>query len=263
MPLAPLVRPAPPADRRGSSFRRPVGARPLLLGHRGARQRAPENTLAAFALALDEGADGIELDVRLDGSGQVVVLHDRTLERVSPSGDPRDVETLSSAELATVDVGDGQHVPRLEEVLAWAARQGARVNVELKLDVSNRARLVARVAALLRAAPDAAARVLCSSFHPGIVQRIARALPAVPAALLVGDQAPRVARSACWRALDALGLNPAASATTPAVVAAVHAHGGFVCAWTVNDGERARALAELGVDGLITDDPRGILAALG
>ncbi len=262
MRLAPPLRSARPSDRRGESFRRPVGARPLVLGHRGARQRAPENTMAAFTLALDEGADGVELDVRLDGSGQVVVLHDRTLERVSPSGDPRDVETLSSNELATVDVGAGQRVPRLEEVLAWAAARGARVNVELKLDVSNRALLVARVASLLRAAPGAAARSLCSSFHPGIVRRLARELPTVPSALLVQAAAPWVARSACWRALGAQGLNPAASATTAAVVAAVHAHGGFVCAWTVNAGERARALAGLGVDALITDDPRGVLAAL-
>jgi len=263
MPLPSRHRAAPVTARAGAAFRRPAGARPLVLGHRGARQRAPENTLAAFALALDEGADGIELDVRLDGSGDVVVLHDRTLTRVSAGRDPRDVETLGSAALGAVDVGDGQRVPRLAEVLEWAARRGALVNVELKQDVSDRALLVARVAALLRAAPGALPPVLCSSFHPGIVRGIARRLPAVPAALLVEAPPPAVARSAFWRALGARGLNPAARAITPALAAAVRARGDLVFVWTVNDGERARALARLGVDGLITDDPRGLLAALG
>ncbi len=262
MPLPSLRRTAPAPGLVDADFCRRKGARPLVLGHRGARQRAPENTLAAFALALDEGADGVELDVRLDGSGDVVVLHDRTLTRVSAGGDPRDVETLSSAELGAVDLADGQRVPRLAEVLAWAARRGALVNVELKQDVSDRALLVARVSALLRAASSARPRVLCSSFHPGMVQRIARRLPAVPAALLVENPTPGAIRSAYWRALGARGLNPAARATTPALVAAVQARGDRVCVWTVNDGERARALAGLGVDGLITDDPRGVLAAL-
>ncbi|MBN2195935.1 MAG: glycerophosphodiester phosphodiesterase [Polyangiaceae bacterium] len=245
-----------------TSWRRPPARGPLILGHRGARQRAPENTLAAFDLALDEGAAGVELDVRLDGSQEVVVLHDRTLRRVTRELDPRDVETLTSAELATIDVGGNQRVPRLSEVLAWAARRGARVNIELKHDVSHPARLVARVAALLRREPDAGYRCLLSSFHPGIVHQLARLIPAVPTALLVSSPPQMAPPAAAWHALGARGLHPLATLVTPELIAAVGARGGVVNAWTVNDVERARSLAELGIDGLVTDDPLEIAGAL-
>jgi glycerophosphoryl diester phosphodiesterase len=77
---------------RTNAWQRPAGARPFVLGHRGARHAAPENTQRAFELALAEGADGIELDVRLDRDGRVIVLHDRTLARVSAGQETRDVE---------------------------------------------------------------------------------------------------------------------------------------------------------------------------
>src|SRR5262249_27028360 len=92
------------AGKRLDAWLRPRGARPLVLGHRGARHAAPENTLRAFELALAEGADGIELDVRLDGDGRVIVLHDRTLERVTAGGETRDVEALGAHELDRVSM---------------------------------------------------------------------------------------------------------------------------------------------------------------
>ena len=79
------------------ALRRPKGKRPWVLGHRGARHAAPENTLRAFDLALREGAEGVELDVRLDGSGRVVVLHDPDLSRVSSGSDQRLTHELSAA----------------------------------------------------------------------------------------------------------------------------------------------------------------------
>ena len=103
-----------------------------MLGHRGARHAAPENTLAAFELARREGADGIELDVRLDGSGKVIVLHDPTLTRVTGGADSRHAEDIPSAELARLDLGSGERVPLLADVLTWAKEHGQRVNVELK-----------------------------------------------------------------------------------------------------------------------------------
>src|SRR5262245_52384253 len=106
------------------SWRRPPGHRPWVLGHRGARRAAPENTLRAFELARSEGADGVELDVRLTGDGQIVVLHDPTLERVSGGRDRRRVEALDFSELGRVDVGERERAPRLVDVLAWAAEHG-------------------------------------------------------------------------------------------------------------------------------------------
>jgi glycerophosphoryl diester phosphodiesterase len=245
------------------AWRRAPGAPPLILGHRGARQRAPENTLAAFDLALDEGADGVELDVRLDGSGEIVVVHDRTLARVTQGADPRDVEELGTRELAAADVGAGQRVPELRQVLAWATARDARVNVELKADVSSPARLVARVAALIAREPDAERRYVLSSFHPGIVLGLARRLPSFAVGWLVA-QAPRPGSGALpWRASGVRGLHPPTAVTTPALVEAVRDRGGFVNVWTVNDLARARDLTAIGVDALITDDPRGLCAARG
>src|SRR3954468_10133753 len=107
-----------------SAWQRPLGKRPFVLGHRGARHAAPENTLAAFELARREGADGVELDVRLDASGEVIVLHDPTLTRVTQGKETRHAEDISSPELARLDVGAGERVPLLADVLDWAHQAG-------------------------------------------------------------------------------------------------------------------------------------------
>src|SRR4051812_41502440 len=87
---------------------RKPGALPLVLGHRGARHAAPENTHAAFELARREGAAGVELDVRLVKTGQIVVLHDPTLGRVTGNTDRRAAEQLTWAEAQRADVGKGE-----------------------------------------------------------------------------------------------------------------------------------------------------------
>merc|ERR1712107_212553 len=100
---------------------------PLVLGHRGASARKLENTLSAFA-ACEGIADGFELDVRLCETGEVVVFHDDTLDRMA--GRPSLVRELSWRELSAVDLGDGQRIPTLCDVsteLPWAL-----VNVEIK-----------------------------------------------------------------------------------------------------------------------------------
>src|SRR5688572_10933517 len=105
----------------------PPRDRPLLLGHRGARHAAPENTFAAFDLALQEGAEGIELDVRLNASGEVIVCHDVTLERVTGGRDRRAIHQLTSDECKAVRLDGGERLPRLIEVLDWAERHEACV----------------------------------------------------------------------------------------------------------------------------------------
>ncbi|HVR20693.1 MAG TPA: glycerophosphodiester phosphodiesterase family protein, partial [Polyangiaceae bacterium] len=121
-----------------------------MLGHRGARESAPENSQRAFALALDEGADGVELDVRLDGDGRVIVLHDAELARVSHGSETRAAEELGAAELARVDLGGGERVPLLVDVLRAFRERGARVNVELKRDVRRPSALLGGVERAVR-----------------------------------------------------------------------------------------------------------------
>ncbi|HEY6556751.1 MAG TPA: glycerophosphodiester phosphodiesterase family protein [Polyangiaceae bacterium] len=244
------------------AWRRPSGQRPWVLGHRGARHAAPENTLAAFELAAREGADGFELDVRLDGSGRVIVLHDTNLARVTGNRDRRAAEGVSSAELSLVDVGSGERVPELREVLEFTRSRALRVNVELKHDVRNRRELVSKVQSLIGTLPDAPDWILLSCFHPAIVLRLARALPHVPVAWLVHKQQHVLRRAPAWRLLGAVGVHPEHPLITPARLVALRAGGALVNTWTVNDPERAAALAELGVDAIISDTPGAILARL-
>lgn len=211
--------------------------------------------MAAFALAMDEGADGVELDVRLDADGNVVVLHDRTLERVTDGRERRDVEHIPAGELSRIDVGGGAAVPRLEEVLDWAAGSDMLVNIELKHDVSDRDRLVTGVVELVCARQDPGQWLLLSSFHPGIVWRLARRLPDVRVAWLVhkGQRFARHGRG--FRLLGAGAVHPEHVLVTERRIARWHHGSARVNTWTVNDPDRARELAALGVDAIISDKP--------
>ena len=237
-----------------------MGARPFVLGHRGARHAAPENTLAAFDLARAEGADGIELDVRLDATGEVIVLHDPTLGRVTNGADARHAEDISSREFARLDVGGGERVPRLAEVLDWAYAHGQRVNVELKSDVRARALLLRQVrrAVSRRELPH----LIFSSFHPYFVWWLARHLPHLPRAWLV-HRRQTVLKHAPWvLQLGADALHPEHVLATPERVARLKAQGLLVNVWTVNEPARAVELARSGVDAIISDVPGKILAEL-
>jgi glycerophosphoryl diester phosphodiesterase len=239
------------------------GARPLVYGHRGARAHAPENTLQAFDRAMDDGADGIELDVRTTRDGTVVVLHDLDLRRVTEGRDLRKAQDLSREELSTVELSGGTRVPTLESVLDWADAREALVNVELKHDTHDKHALTVGVARLLRGRTRQAARTLFSSFDPQLLGRMAVLLPSVPRAFLFnGDQ--RFARTPAVgliaRAVGATMLHPERVLCSPERVAAFHRRF-LVNVWTVNDEREARDLARIGVDGLITDDPARVLAA--
>ena len=214
--------------------------RPWIYGHRGASARAPENTQRAFALAFDEGADGIELDVRLSRDGAVVVCHDPTLERLAKR--PGVVAQLDARELTHIDVG-GDTIPLLDDVLDAAT-----------------ARAVAR---LLRArsARDRAA-IFVSSFRPEMLAAMRVAGAGVPMAFLFDLENTGPARAAVLRRVFLPdGLHPQDRACTPQAIARWRARGLFVNAWTIDDPDRIRSLSAAGVDGIITNDPRGALSA--
>jgi glycerophosphoryl diester phosphodiesterase len=235
---------------------------PLIIGHRGASARAPENSVEAFAKARADGADGVELDVLLCRSGEVVVFHDDDLARLG--GRPERVDALSLAALREVTLVSGARIPTLEEAFE-ACGPGLLVNVELKASgASGRvlAALVERVALILERT-GTAARVLVSSFSPWAVRLWMRRAPSVPAALLFERQAPlplRGAWAAAW--LRPSALNPEFALCTPPRVARWRARGYAVNVWTVDDPGAVRACRDMAVDGIITNDPartRGVL----
>ncbi len=243
-----------------------AAGRPLLWAHRGASRDAPENTLAAFKLAAEQRADGVELDAQLCGSGEVVVLHDSTLGRTT--GAVGLVTETAWQRLRTLDAGafkgarfSGERIPLLSEVLE--AVPDLLVNIELKCDSLADDGLTARAVACVREA-RAEGRVLFSSFNPLCLRRARALAPEVERALLFEAGAPWLLRSAAAAPLlDAAALHPEAALATPAAVSRWRARGYRLTSWTVDDPAQARALWERGVTGLITNQPAALRAALG
>jgi glycerophosphoryl diester phosphodiesterase len=236
---------------------------PLILAHRGASAGAPENTMAAFRLAREQGADGVELDVVRCGSGEVIVFHDDDLVRLARH--PGVVRRMSWGQLSEVDVGAGERIPLLSDVLEET--RGLLVNVELKTapDWLARARddgLAGEVAELVRR-HGAAERVLVSSFDPLLLLRFHRALPSVPTGMLFGADQSRPLREA-WaaRLVRPLALHPEAALVDAPSLRAWRRRGYAVHTWTVDHPAEVRALAALGVDGIITNRPAEARSAL-
>lgn len=244
-------------------FRRAAGAPPLILGHRGASARAPENTLKAFALAMDEGADGVELDVRLCGSGEVVVAHDLDLRRVAQ--DPAQISALSLHELRRRDVGGGEHVPTLDEALALVLGRDGVVNVELKADGGSRLALARGVDQVLGTlGKTERARVILSTFDAPLLALFPLVLQHEPRAFLFDAEHTGPNRAAIVRRLASIeAVHPHHAMLTAENVARWHARGLLVNTWTVDDPQEARRLATIGVDAIITNDVRGIRGAIG
>lgn len=211
-----------------------------LIAHRGFASLYPENTLRAVeeAVAL---ADEIEVDVRRCGSGELVVIHDETVDRVSDGTGA--VADHSLAELRDLNVlGTGQGVPTLEAVLATVPPE-IGVNVELKEpglaeDAVRRAR---------RADPQ----VTVSSFRAGALEDCRDADEAVPRAYLF-DREPRRGVEVALD-LDCSFVHPGADCCDERLVGDAHAAGMSVNVWTVDSKSDARPLAEMGVDGVIAD----------
>jgi len=222
----------------------PPTHRPLILGHRGAPRDAPENTMRAFRLALEQGADGIEFDVQPSADGVPVVLHDDTLDRTADS--TGDVSLLAWDQISRARSG-GEPVPRLEEVVAWAAETGAFLNVEIK-------RPGVEAAAL--AAVEAAGRTpwtIFSSFIPESVAQVRRLAPEAACWLLTERWNPRVLQLAGDLRVGGVCLD--VRRATAAALAQLRAAGLPVIIWTVDRPLRIRALLRAGVAAIITNRP--------
>ena len=233
-----------------------------ILGHRGASQQAPENTLAAFELALREGADGVELDVRLCASGEAVVFHDETLERLTGRGGA--VRDTPWSVLRTLQVGaaGGQApIPLLSEVLERLPRT-AWINVELKAERWSESR-VAEVAGALLEGGGHAEHVVVSSFHPLCRLRLAVRYPGLRRGLLLDPDEPMAVQTGLFLPLLARdAVHPPIGRFDRIDVERWHRSGREVAAWTVDDPAVAGQLREWGVDSCITNRPGEIRAAL-
>src|ERR687893_2126561 len=248
------------ALRRGGT--RPVrDGWPANVAHRGLSARFPENTLAAFRTALEAGAGGLELDVRVTRDGHPVVMHDATVDRTTDGSGA--VAGMTLAEVRRLDAGQsdaGEPVPTLREVLTEFP--GVSVNVDIKDTRLPGAEEI--VLDMLRGA-GATGRVLVASPSHHLLRRFRK----------VGggecDTGASRAEAGAFGGLSLLRLErltrPAYAAlqvpinygplplVTPRFVRAAHSRGVRVDAWTINDAGQMRTLLDLGVDSIMTDRP--------
>ncbi|HEV8228864.1 MAG TPA: glycerophosphodiester phosphodiesterase family protein [Candidatus Limnocylindria bacterium] len=222
------------------------------MGHRGASALAPENSLRAIELAIEHGLDLVEVDVYLSRDGELMCVHDADLGRVA--GRPEAVAALTADELSHVDLGAGQGVPRLADVLA-IARGRIGVYVELKGD-----RTGAALGALARSGASDGVEVIGGSFDLPLVVELRETAAAVPRSILFRRTSATAMRDAC-ASVGAVYAHPCFRPLERALVDHLHAAGLLVMAPHTNDRAEARAFAAAGIDVLATDDP-AVLADL-
>jgi len=237
-------------------------APPLLYGHRGAPRRALENTLASFDAAEAEGADGVELDVRLTQDGEAVVFHDADLLR----GDRRvAVAGLTLLEALEVDLRKGEHsgrMPTLRDVFLRYA--GAlRYLVELKPCPSLRPSLLEHRVARLVESFALLEKAWILSFSADSLRRFKEICPAARTVLLFDGTAFRP-EGRLWPDLPkgCDGIAPEAALSSERLFAAARAEGLSTHVWTVNDPETASRLARWGATSVVSDDPALVRDAL-
>ncbi len=245
--------------------------RPLVVAHRGASAEAPENTLAAFHLAWQQGADAVEGDFYLSGDGAIVCIHDPTTKRTAGVELPVARSTLG--ELQALDVGRwkgsrfaGQHIPTLEEVLQTVP-DGGRAFLELKCGPE----IVPPLHAALDATPLRPWQTVLMSFDAAVVALAKRLMPQRTVLWLAefacqGAHVRFPTPGTLVALLAALGADGVGCENHPALdaplVDAVRQAAKEFHVWTVNDPQRAAMLAGWGVHSLTTDDPARILQAL-
>jgi len=236
--------------------------------HRGASAYAPENTLAAFAVGIEQRADWIESDVQATKDGELVLMHDTTLSRTTdveqrfPGRSPWNVKDFTLAEIKTLDAGSwfsqkyaGEPVPTLKEMVEQVRPTRAGILMELKSPELYPG-IEEKVAAEFDSFPGyvpaavAAGRLAVQSFDFDSMKTYKSIQPEVPVGLL-GTPAYADLDSYTW----ADQINPHFGSFDAGYVARVHALGMHIHSWTVNDAATMSAVLDRGVDGIITNNP--------
>ncbi len=234
--------------------------KPTIFAHRGASAYAPENTMAAFNLAIVQDADAIELDSKLTADGQVVVIHDDTVDRTTNG--TGSVKSLSLADIQSLDAGSKfpplfkpEKIPSLAEVFETIGRK-ILINVELKNYSSPMDDLAEKVVSLVKKF-NLEDNVLISSFNLITLIQVRRVLDKVPLGLLTFTGLAELAlRSKLVRFGPLLALHSSYKDVTPYLILTAHQAKCRVHAYTVNQPEQIKALYEARIDGIFTDHPQ-------
>jgi glycerophosphoryl diester phosphodiesterase len=239
---------------------------PTIIAHRGEKTHAPENTLAAFILADEKGADAIEFDVQLTADKQVIVIHDQTIDRTT-NGIGR-VSSLPLAALRDLDAGAwfseqfrGESIPTLDEVFETVNRR-LHMNVELKNYATPNDELVSKVVEKVRKHGNKD-RILFSSFLAHNLRKARLLLPEVPRGLLtMRGWLGYWGRTFSWRG-DYFALHPNMTDVNSGLIHRVHAKGKRIHVYTVNAEADLTKMIDLGVDAIFTGDLDSALRLLG
>lgn len=236
----------------------------LVFGHRGAMARAPMNTLAAFELARSEGADGIELDLRLSRDGHLVVIHDDLVDATTDG--LGSVADLTLAEVKRLDAGSwfsdsyaGETIPTLDEVFD-AFGPALFINIEIKSSRDSVDRMEKALAQCIRR-HNMRERIIVSCFDPVVLRRIRGMMPTVMMGFLYQPDMPAehyLPLKKLWHE----ARHPRHDMVDEGYMNWARAQSYFVNVWTVNDRQRAIELRDLGVNAIITDAPGKIISAL-
>lgn len=217
----------------------------IITGHRGAVGTEPENTLRSFRRAVADGCDEIELDLRVSADGELVIMHDATVDRTtSGSGE---VASLTLSGLRALDAGLGEEVPTWAETVAAI---DVRFQAEVKAEAA-----VPLLAQSLKSDPALASRTLVTSFHPEILLTMRQAFPDVTTGRIFGLTPAIADVIARTREAEAGWALCGIADLTADGVAELHAAGLSATAWPVPDAETLAAAVALGVDGVTTDNP--------
>lgn len=234
-----------------------MGKRTEVWAHRGASAYAPENTIEAFRMAAEMDADGVELDIQLSRDGELVVIHDETLDRVS--GMARNVRDLTLSQLKELDVSrpiPGFHtvrIPTLSEVLEELRNTSLEINIECKTGICFYPGLEEKAVELIKCM-NMTKRILFSSFNHQSVMKIKALCPKVKTGFLIGDVMVDAASYAEKYGVNA--LHPACYHMQDAeLIARCHKKGIAVNLWTVNEREDMRRYCLAGADAIITNYP--------
>jgi glycerophosphoryl diester phosphodiesterase len=252
---------------------------PLIIGHRGASARAPENTLAAFDLAFEEGADGLEFDVRRARDGVPVVIHDASLARTALLEGV--VETLDSSELTSIGAGAWfnqrhpalarepfarERIPTLAQVYERYGSRARVLYVELKCDEPAFAAPLTRAVVELTRAHGLGNRVVVKSFTHALVRESKRLAPEIRAAALFDRSwsRPLVSPATILAEAEACGADEISlhrSLLRRATVEAAHGKALAVVVWTVDTPFWLRRATAQGLRAVITNRPAEMCAA--
>jgi glycerophosphoryl diester phosphodiesterase len=236
--------------------------KPKVIAHRGARRIAPENTLESFKLSLAAGAEGIEFDVHRCSTGELVVIHDDTINRTTNGvGHIRDI---SWDELQRLDAGSwfdaqfkGVKIPSLQQVLELVSGS-VILNIEVKNAPTDYPDIEEDVLALLEGYPKET--IIVSSFDHKLLKRFAKLDPSLNLAVLADAIFHNIGKYAAE--LNCKYWHPGFGELRADAVEDAHKAGLTVNAWTLNDPRQWTSAIQMEVDGIVTDDPAGLVAYL-